>query len=725
VNFLELGVVSPFSRGVNLTTKDRPQFVQQQRASEGFFRVLAVSPFMGRTFLPEEDRQGGQAVTVLSYSLWQKVFGGSKDILGTAVTLKGEPHLVVGVMPPGFRGSISVDLWTPLMPSASGEGGGTNYEIIARLPPDLSWERAQSRLDSLSNSVLQHRFSSQEDSWTLSLEPLQAAYTQQLRRPLLILWSSVALVLLVGCMNLAGLMLARSARRSGDVATRRALGAGRGFIVLQALSESLLLALIGGALGAILGALGIQVLKVAIGDIVRLPVDLRLDVRYCFASLLVSLIATALFSLLPALRISKTSPSLTHFGRIGPGTKSHQQWWLRRGLILGEVALGTTLLIGAGLLLRTLEEFENLEQGFTPAGVICATVSLEESRYYRTAAVDRLFERSLQAIQGIPEIKNAAVGLGLPYTRWLNLDFTRLGDLSEPGQSELTDLSYVTPGYFETLGILLRRGRLFTQADQLDSEPVVVVSESFVMRYFPGTKVVGSRLSVSGSERVVVGIVSDVPRIPGWGAKAPLSTQPAVFVPAAQLSDQFLRIVHRWFSPTWVLRLTSDSAVVARQVEAAIQSVDADLPVAHFKSLQELRNVALSRLRLVGALLGTLATLALILTAIGIYGLTAGSIEERRHELGIRLALGSSISRAVSTVTLTVSILILGGIIVGLALALLGVKLLETVIWGVSPVDPVTYLTVTVVLLCVGLASSLGPAFRTLRLNPSENLRKE
>jgi predicted permease len=729
-------VVSPYSRtldcavvggtsGVNLAAGDQPEYVQQQRVSAGFFRVLGIPPSLGRELSAAEDRPGGPAVTVLSHALWRRAFAADPKVIGRAIRLKGEPYTVVGVMPAAFKSSVQADLWTPLRPSSTGEGEGTNYEIVTRLRPGSTWDQANSELAALSPAALAHFRLPPPSSARLGIVPLQRGQTLYLRSQILLLWAAVFVVLLIGCLNVSGLLLARAASRSREMATRIALGGGRAAILRQLLVESLVLALLGGVAGVAFGALGMKALDLLVRGSLFLPQEIRLDARVAGVTLGLSLFTTLLFGLLPALRASTVDPHVELIERAGTGGARGRQRWPRRLLVVGEVALGVVLLISAGLLIRTLAHLREIPRGFDPANVFTATLSLDDSRYASPSQANRLFVESLERIHQLPGVEAAAVGLSLPYERWLNIGFRRVDGPQPTDESETTDLLYITPEYFQALRIPLLRGRGFTAADRAGSAPVVIVTQSFVRRYLRDQEPLGSHLALNDQHREIVGIVGDVARASGWGQAGPLATLPAAFIPAAQVPDQFLPIIHTWFSPSWIVRSRAPQSGLAAGIERAIHAVEPQLPIARFRDMDEVSAGTLAEQRFHTTLLTTLAGLALLLSAVGVYGLIASAVAERRRELGIRMALGATVAQAMRTVALPGVLLVAAGVALGSVLAYLTGQTLKEVIWGVTPADPLTFLGVAVLFLFVAAGASFLPALRVARLDPAKTLRSE
>jgi predicted permease len=709
--------------GVNLATHGKAQYVHQQRVSAGFFRVLGIHPLLGREISPDEDRPGGPPVAVLSYPLWQHAFAGGSSIVGASITLRGEPYTVVGVMPSGFQTNVATDVWTPLRPNTAGEGSGQNYEVIGRLKPGVSWAEAEAQIAVVGESALKQTYRAGIQA-QLQLIPLKRGWTSDIRKPLLILWGTVAAVLLIGCVNIAGLLLARSSERTREIATRMAIGSGRAAVLRQLLAESVVLASIGGLAGIGLGYAGLRGLKWLAVSTFESWQDITLDPRVLAVAAGVSLLTSLLFGLIPALQASRIDirSALSESGARGVAGGSHK---LRGILVAGEVALGVMLLVGAGLLIRTFAYLQGLNPGFDGRNVITAKISLQDARYTTSEAVARLFDQSLQRIKQLPGVDSAAVGLALPYERGLNMGFRRLDGPHVDSRGAITDLGYITPEYFETLRIPLHRGRVFRIADNASSQQVAIVNEAFVRRYLSEQDPLGSHIMTNNIAREIVGVVGDVQQKPGWGPTSPIAAIAAVYVPAAQAPAGLFRMAHTWFSPSWIVRTTAPQQGVIAGMQRAMESIDPQLPFAGFRSMTDVQFRSLAFQRLQATLLSMLGGLALVLAAVGIYGLIASSVAERTRELGIRLALGATSGQAMRTIVAPGIALTLIGVVIGCALARVLVGVMQHIIFGVTPGDPVTFAAVAVILIAVAAVASVVPALRVLRLDPSQTLRHE
>ena len=725
-------VGSGLGQDVNLSVDDVAASVRGVRVSAGYFRVLGVAPLIGREFTADEDRPGGPAVAVLGYALWQRLFDGDPSAVGKTLLLRGQVHDIVGVMPRGFRSeNRDVDVWTPVRPSRTGEGGGINYSIIARVKPGRTWSEALAAMPPLDDEyfgrVMGRNWADARPTGRFSLVPMQQALTTDVEKPLVTLFAVVATVLLIACVNLAALLVSRGAGRSKEVATRFALGSGRGALVRQLFVESLVLGVAGGALGLFVGTLGLQGLKsfgaTTFGD----WNVVSLDSRALAVTAGLTLAASVLFGLLPAFRATAVdvNEGLKEGGARFVGGSRH---WTRRLLVGAQVALGVMLLIVTGLLIRTFVNLRSLDPGFDPSHLTTASVSLQDARYDTAAKMNRLFDESLRLIESTPGVESAAVSLELPYRGLLNMGFA-FADEATPTGPRVGNVSYVTPRYFETLRTPLVVGRTLADTDTSSSPPVVVVSKSFVDVAAKGENPVGRRIRLAGGEREIVGVIGDVQvmnsgmMLPGM-SDGPLTSAPLIYMPASQTPDSFVGI-HVWFSPMWTVRAANASTAEAA-LRRAIMSADPLLPIGTVRAIATLRAAATAKQELLMSLVGAVGAAALLLSAVGVYGLIAHSVAERRRELGVRMALGATAGRTARGVAASGIVVAGVGGAVGLGLAWVAVRVLDSrsLLWGVDSHDPVTFVGVAAFLLVVASVASVVPALRILRLEPAKALRE-
>jgi predicted permease len=718
---------------VNLAAGNTARSVGQARVGAGYFRALGVQPFVGRAFTPGEDRPGGPAVAVLSYELWQRLFDGDASAVGNRLLLRGEPYAIVGVMPRGFRDlNHDVDVWTPVRASPSGEGAGINYKIIARVKPGRSWAEALAAMPPLDADYFRRRMG---PSWAdarptgrFTLLPMQQVLAAECETPLATLGAAVGAVLLIACVNLAALLLSRGVSRTKEIATRIALGSRPGAIARQLLVESLLLGAFGGALGLLVGYLALGALEALGAATFRAWDGVTLDGRALAVTAGLALATSLLFGVFPALQAARLDVN-TAFAEGGArsiaGGSRHST---RRGLVAAQVALGVVLLVVAGLLMRTFFNLRSLDPGLDPSHVLTASVSLQDARYTTAAQMNRLFDESLRRIESTPGVESAAVSLSLPYRQLLNDNFA-FTDEAAPSGPRITNVMYATPGFFATLRIPLRAGRTLEESDTAASPRVVVMSEDFVRLSAKGENPIGRRIRIAGAEREIVGVVGNV-KITSAGfmiegmLRGPLTSGPLVYLPATQTPDGYLG-VHRWYSPTWTVR-AHDMRTAEAAVRQAIAGVDPLLPIGAVRPMAAVLADATAEKRLLMVLVGVLASAALLLSAVGIHGLIAHFIAERRRELGVRMALGATAAQTVRSVALSGMALAAAGAAAGLGLAWMAVRVLDSrsMLWGVESRDPATFAGTAVFVLAVACVASVLPSLKILRLDPATTLRE-
>jgi predicted permease len=709
---VERAVYSPAVRGVGLSTEDAAAYVLQQRIGAGYFATLGISPLLGREFTTAEDVPDGPAVAILGHDLWMRTFSGDPSVVGRTIRLKGEPHTVVGIMPDFPSAGLSADVWTPLRASNTGEGMGTNYRVLVRIPAGMSTEEADARIASIEVP----RRSEDSPERRFGLVALHDAETSGVRIPMLIALGTFGVMLLVGFANLAVLQIARALGRESEMATRQALGGGTSALVRQTIAENLLL----GALGAAVGIAFAGVALTGLEDLVRSRLgiwqDLRIDLRTIGAALGIAGVATVLFSLAPIMQARRESL----YRRIVTGARSvggrgHEA---RKMLLVGQVAMVAALLIGAGLLVRSYRYLGGLEPGFDPEDVFAVTLSLDDARYADAENVRRLFEESLDAIETIPGVTSAAVALSLPYEQPLNEGFRVQGS----DQYSTTNVVYVTPAFFSTLSIPLLRGRTFDERDRADAPAASVANQAFIDTYLAGNWDPGTSISLGGAPVPIVGVVGNVQQPSGWGGDGqPVWETPTIYTAAAQVGSRTFEMVHVWFTPSWIVK---GSAGLSTQVRAALRAVDPDLAVARVTPIADLIDDALAWERFAAGFLVAVGAFTLLLAIVGLYGIVGYEVRERRNELGLRMSLGASTGRAVWATSARGIVLAVYGLGLGGVLGVASARtLLAGFLHGVGPFDPTTLVVVFSSLLIVAIAASLVPAARVARIDPAEVLR--
>jgi macrolide transport system ATP-binding/permease protein len=714
-----ISAVTGGASGVNLQANSHVQYVRDGRISAHYLDVLALQPVIGRNFTLEEDRPHGPKAAILSYNLWRNVFGSDPNIVGQSIRLKSEPYTVVGVLPQGALTPLNADVYTPLQPSREGEGGGTNFDVLTRLRDGASWQQADAQINR-AWAPLVHGYEKGHSNSLISFYsvPLQKGETDSLRPQVLALMLAAGFILLIACTNLAALTLVRMLRRTPEVATRLALGASAWQIQQQFWIENLLLAVIGGAVGFGVAYLALRGLLLLLPRHFLPVASVSLDARVLAFTLILALFTSILFGMLPALTTRKVDLRSSMAGRSVARTGSAR---LRQALTAGEVALTVVLLAASGLLIRTLIHLETLPPGFNPSGVLVAKASLDDARYHDPAAFRKLLDESTAAMRRIPGVKNAAVGLSLPYERALN-DGVTLSDGPEPGRQDGTDVVYVTPGYFQTLQMPRLAGRFFTGADGPAAQHVAVVNQFFARRFYGGASPVGHYLN---KDTLIVGEVADVSISSGLNPVAPLQSEQTMYIPASQVSSGYLGLIHVWFQPDWIVRTAGPIAGLSSQMQQALASADPDLPASGFYGMNDLLAQTLFNQRIEVALLGIMAALALILSAVGIFALVANTVAQRTREIGIRMALGSSIPRAMIQVGKSGVGAAAFGLLLGLVLCAGVLRAMQSVVYGVEVYDAPTIVIAVLALSAVTLCATIVPTLRVARIDPARTLREE
>ena len=715
---LTSAVYAALASGANLEAGPRLGYVHAGRVSAHYFDVLGIRPALGRAFSATEDAPKGPKAVILSYNLWHSVFASDRNLIGQTIRLKGESYTVIGILPEDATTPLNADLYTALQPSPQGEGQGTNFGVIFRLNGSATWQQADAQL----NRAWAYRIAQIESKnpglkITYFTVPLQKGSTAELRPRAIALMCAAGFILLIACANLAGLTLVRMTRRLPEIATRLALGATRWQILRQLWIENLLIATLGGTAGIAVGYAALRGLLSLLPENF-LPVEnVPLDLRVLLFTAGITLFTSILFGMLPAFATSRIDLRSSLANRV---SSSAQSLRLRQALIAGEVALTVVLLAGSGLLIRSLIHLETLPPGFNPNGVMTAKASLDDARYHDPVAFRRLLSDGVDAMQRIPGVESAAVGLTLPYERTLN-DGVLLHDGPQNGKSVGTDVVYVTPRFFDVLQMPLIRGRAFTTADGPSTQPVVIVNSAFAQKFFPGINPVGLIISKNA---LIVGVVSDTQLTSGLNPTAPIQSEETLYMPASQVAPPML-FVHAWFQPSWVVRTSGPVDGLTAQMQRALSSVASGLPFSGFYRMSDLETKALAMQRIEVALLTTMAGLALVLSAIGIFALVASLVTQRTREIGIRIALGSTIRQAMTHVSSSGVRAAGVGLALGLVLCFLALRTMNSVLYGVGVYDAPSLITVIATLLTVTLLAATIPALRIARIDPATTLREE
>jgi predicted permease len=705
--------------GVNLRAGDAVRYVAGSRVSARYFDVLGIPLYFGRSFSDEEDRPHGPPVVVLSYALWQSTFHSDPRIIGKSIQLKGEPHTVVGVLQRGALTPSKAALFTPLQPAQTGECAGTNCGILVRLKPHATWAQVNAQLSRLRLPYFTELETKYHGRARIYARPLQLELAGDMRGKVIVLMLAVSFILLIACANLAGLALVRILRRGHEIATRFALGASRLDVLRELWMEDLVVALLGGAGGVGLALLILNTLRTLLPESMIPLGNFSIDARVLAFTLGASLLASLLCGALPALQTRRFDLRSTGSRAVTSGSSR-----LRQLLIGAEVALTVVLLASAGLLVRTLIYLESLPPGFDAHDVMTATASLDDARYHDAAAFQKLLEKSISGMRQIPGVRDAAVGLSLPYERGLN-DGMTIMDGKRAGTRTASSLAYITPGYFSTLRIPLLAGRPITEADSSVSERVAIVNLAFSRRFFDNQSPIGYHFKTADTVYAIVGVVGDVAKKQGIERTAPIGTEPVAYLSASQTPQGLVNIAHIWFQPSWIVRTNGPLKGLAASMQRALADADPSLPFSGFHSMQQILAEQLQEQRIEVLLLATLAGLALLLSTIGIYALVSNLVVQRTREIGIRIALGSTTTQAILHVGSSGVVAAAGGLVSGIVLAFLAMRILSSQIYGVGTHDPLTFITVPLILALTAGAASFLPALRISRIQPADTLRAE
>jgi putative ABC transport system permease protein len=711
---------------LNLTGTGEPERVMGAASTADFFNVMRVAPVAGRVFTAEEDQTGHDSVIILSHGLWQRRFGGDKTIVGQSVALTGASRTVVGIMPPDFRfPSKDTEFWIPLAPPAQLKDSRSAFwlNVIGRLKPGVTVEQARAEMDTISKR-LEQQYPDINTNFGTNLVPLREQTVGPVRPALLVLLGAVAFVLLIACANVANLLLGRAAAREREFAIRIAMGAGRGRIIRQLLVESLLLAFFGAALGIMFALWGLDALKMLMPpDMPHLDL-IGIDGRVLAFTVGVSCLTALMFGLAPAVQASQPdlNDTLKEGGGKG-GSKGVRSRRMRRVLVVSEVALALVLLVGAGLLLKSFSRLREFNLGFRSEGLLTAKIQLPGSKYPEDNQL-RAFHRQLfERLQNTPGVESAGGITSVFLSKTPNsTSFSIEGRPAFlPGQRVELPFDSITPNYFQVMGTPIVKGRAFNDQDTEKSTRVVIINETMVRRFFPDVDPLGKRIKYGDLEEpedrspwfTIVGVVADTRRT-GFESEV----RPETFLPITQDTPARLTLVVRAAGQ-------ADPAALAASVRNAVQAIDPDQPVFDIKTMNEWVSETIAQRRLNMILLGTFALVALLLASVGIYGVMSYSVTQRTHEIGIRMALGAQRSDVLKMILGQGMALTLIGIGIGLAGALFLTRLMSSLLFAVSAVDPLTFIAVSVLLAIVSLLACYIPARRAMKVDPMVALRYE
>jgi predicted permease len=704
----------------NLAGGNEAEYVRGMRVSEEFFRVLGVAPALGRAFTKAEDTPGGERVAILSDGLWQRRFGGRQDLVGQTVLFNDRPLTVVGIMPPGFRFGSGVDLFVP-MQAQEGKNGDPNAEVVGRLKPGVTIEQARAELQLIADKFRAAFPRQMQEGESVAARPYQEMFAGPLKQYLWMLLAAVGLLLLIACANVANLQLVRAAARQREIAVRRALGAGGGRIARQLLTEGVLLALVGGTVGALLAVWGTDLLVAALPESL-LPgsfMEVKVDWHVLLFAFGAAIGTGLLFGLAPAWQARRVDLNATLKEGGNKGGVTGGRGRLGGALVVTEVALSLMLLVGAGLLARTFANLIGVAPGFDPHNVLTFQVVLDGPRYDTTEKSAAFYRDALERIRNLPGVEAAAVINKLPLDWQFNMPVVFP---EQPDKFQSVQFRMVSPDYFRVMKIDVRQGRIFNDNDNAAAQAVAIVNEAFVKRFFEGKNPFARQLSVGRNDqaRQIVGMVADMKQM---GLDSP--ALPTVFVPIPQLSDRLMAAV-RTFTPAYfTVRTTAAPRGFVEPIKRELAALDATVAMSQVASMEEVAARSIAQQRFNMLLVGLFAGLGLLLASVGIYGVVSYSVAQRTHELGIRIALGARSTNVIRLILGHGLVLALAGVALG-AVASFGLtRLMKGFLFGVSTTDPLTFIAVALLLTLVALAACWIPARRATKVDPMIALRYE
>ncbi|MEO7142526.1 MAG: ABC transporter permease [Bryobacteraceae bacterium] len=718
--------------GVNLTGGDRAEQLKAMHASAGYFRLFGVPMALGRSFSQAEDRPGGGQVAVISNGLWKSRFGGDPSIVGKSIPLGGEPYVVIGVAGAGFDPDPPADVWLPLQADPNSTNQGHYLRAAARLKPGVTLPVARAHLAAAAQEYGRKFPGVLGPKETATADLMQDTIVSNARPALLMLLGAVGFVLLIACANVANLLLVRASGRKREMAIRAAVGANRGRIIRQLMTESVLLAAIGGGLGLLLGFAGVRaLLAMNPGNIPRIGeagAAVTVDWRVAGFTILISLVTGILFGLIPAFSATRLDLSSTlkeSASRSGTGLRQNKA---RGVLVVAEMALALILLAGAALLIRTFVALHNVDPGFDPHHVLTMQTSLTGARFDQTANVAAMVRQATGRIEALPGVETATVTSAVPLEANFGLPLIIEGRaLNGPAHGGVS-WRYASPGYFDVFKIRILRGRAFTNRDDGAAPGVVLINEGMAKRYWPKQDPLGQRITIGKGvgpafnepPRQIIGVVADVHD--GGLNRDPF---PIVYIPLAQLTNGVMALNNRIIPVTWAIRTKVEPFSLSAPIQREIQYVDRDLAVSHIRSMDQVEAHSTARNDFNTLLLTIFAAAALLLAAIGIYGLMAYTVAQRTQEIGIRIALGAGAGQLRNMVMRQGMTLAAIGIAIGVAAAFGLTRLLASLLFGVKASDPFVFVSVAVILGLVALVASYIPARRATRIDPLVALRYE
>jgi putative ABC transport system permease protein len=703
--------------GMNLTGEGEPQRLVGIKATANYFDVFGMKPVLGRMWLPEEDAVGKNHVVVLSYAFWQRVFGGARDIVGRSIQLNGEPYTVVGVAPTGGLTS-KVDLWTPMAfkpdETANDARGGHYINVFGRLKPGVSVTQAKAELDVLATQLAQ-QYPDSNKGWGIFIMPMQDYMVRDVKPVLYTLFGAVGCVLLIACANIANLLLARATARHREISIRAALGAGRARLMRQLLTESVVLAICGGLAGVLLAWLGLHALLALAPPSLPRVSEIHLDTGVLLFSLALSVLTGLVFGIAPAWLAARADVNEALKQGSRGSTEGGARGRLRSALVVIEVVFALMLLGGAGLLARSFMQLAHVDPGFNPENATLLRLSLPQKKYAKPEQQNAFVDALLERVKVLPGVQAAGVTHSMPLVSDYVLGFNIEGRPAiAPSDLPNTNYYTVTPDYFKAMGIRLLRGRMFTPQDDAKAPRVAIINETMARQHFPNEDPIGKRINITNGPdtwREIVGIVGDIKQ---YGVDKATSAQS--YEPFAQVPFSSVNVV---------VRTNGSPAALLGALRPAVYSVDKDQPIGAIRPLEEIMADSIARQRFAMTLLSVFSAVALVIAAIGIYGVMAYNVVQRTGEFGIRMALGAQRGDVLRLVLTQGGKLIGLGLVIGLAATLALSRAMGSMLFNTSAYDPLTLAKITLLLAAVALVACFFPANRATKVNPIEALRTE
>ncbi len=718
---------------MNLTGGDRPEQISGLHVSADYFRLFGARVIRGRTFTAEEDIPNGPHVAVISDALWQNRYGSDPAIIGKNIKIGGIPYEVIGVLDRSFRWDPPMDVWLPIQADPASANQGNYLMAAGRLRQGVTLAQAQTAMGLAAEAFRRKYTNALGPRQSFTAERMEDVQVANVRPALLLLLGTVGFVLLIACANVANLLLARAAVRRREIAIRAAMGAGRKRIVSQLLTESVILSLIGGVLGLGIGYFGVRaLLSINPGNIPRIGdngANLSVDWRVLVFTLVVSIFTGILFGLIPAIHASRTDLNLMlkeSSSRSGTGFRQNKA---RSILVVTEMALALILLAGAALLIRTYVALRHVDPGFDRHNILTMNMSLQDARYQKTTQVAQLVRDGVERIESLPGVEAAATTCSLPLEPSFGLGFTIEGQTNtDPRNQPGGAWRSVSPNYFSIFRIPVLRGRVFTDRDDTGAAPVVVVNQALAKAFFSKQDPIGARITIGKNAgpqfaeppREIIGVVADVRD--GGLNRNPF---PIMYIPVSQVTDGITLLNEQILPIMWVVRTKVAPYSLSQDIQRELRIASAGLPVGKIRSMEQVVSESTARDDFNTTLLTIFAAVALLLAAVGIYGLMAYSVQQRTQEIGIRMALGAAPAKVRAMIVRQGMILALIGVVVGVAAALALTRLMASLIFGVKTWDPVVFITVTVVLSLVALFATYIPARRAAHVDPLVALRYE